>query len=244
MSALERLTKVRLENVCSELFEAIEECFISRDKAPEHISLFDEHKYSKRILDQISGSLEARPMYEEWEALEHGALEILESFESFSGCFFYVAAKRYLFFNAANVDQKLPPPLCVLYVISRHLLFSLEAGKLNEQKMFITNLMIDRFIYWCVFFRSEMILKDEKQRLKERIGGRPKDSVKDPKYRLIVEELKKMKSEGFQIGRMSMEYLVNEIRKRNLELGARAPSTLKKQLTKIKKDVDTCKIFC
>lgn len=43
MSALERLTKVRLENVCFELFEAIEKCFISRDKAPEHIGLFGEH---------------------------------------------------------------------------------------------------------------------------------------------------------------------------------------------------------
>lgn len=223
--------------MCTELFKAIEECFISRDKTPEHFSLIGEHQYSKRILDQISGSLEARPMYEEWEALEYGALEILESFENFSGCFFYVAAKRYLFFNAANVDQKLPPPLCVLYVISRRLLSSLEAGKLNEQKMFITNLMIDRFIYWCVFFRSEMILKDEKQRLKEKIGGRPKDSMIGPKYRPLVEELYKMKSEGFKVAGMSMESLANEIRKRNREeLRARAPSTLKKQLRKIKED--------
>ena len=172
-----------------------------------------------------------------------GPWKYWRALRAFPGVFSMLWQSGTFFFNAANVDQKLPPPLCVLYVISRRLLSSLEAGKLNEQKMFITNLMIDRFIYWCVFFRSEMILKDEKQRLKERIGGRPKDSVKDPKYRLIVEELKKMKSEGFQIGRMSMEFLVNEIRKKNRELRTRAPSTLKKQLTKIKKDVDMCEIF-
>lgn len=140
--------------MCSELFEAIEKCFISRDKAPEHISLFGEHKYSKRILDQISGSLDARPMYEEWEALEHGALDILESLENFSGSIFYSAAYMALVFSPKNADKEAPPALCVLYVISRHLLFSLEAGKLNEQKMFSLNLMIDRFLYWCAFSRA------------------------------------------------------------------------------------------
>lgn len=229
--------------MCSELFEAIEKCFISRDKAPEHISLFGEHKYSKRILDQISGSLDARPMYEEWEALEHGALDILESLENFSGSIFYSAAYMALVFSPKNADKEAPPALCVLYVISRHLLFSLEAGKLNEQKMFSLNLMIDRFLYWCAFSRAGKILQEENQKLKEKIGGRPKDSVMGRKLWLIVEELNKMKSEGFQVGGMSMESLANGIRKRNRGLRARAPSTLKKQLTKIKKDVDMYKIF-
>lgn len=115
--------------MCFELFEAIEKCFISRDKAPEHIGLFGEHKYSKRILDQISCSLEARPMYEEWEALEHGALDILESLENFSGSIFYSAAYMALVFCPANANKETPPALCVLYVISRHLLSSLEAGE-------------------------------------------------------------------------------------------------------------------
>lgn len=155
----------------------------------------------------------------------------------------YSAAYMALVFSPKNADKEAPPALCVLYVISRHLLFSLEAGKLNEQKMFSLNLMIDRFLYWCAFSRAGKILQEENQKLKEKIGGRPKDSVMGRKLWLIVEELNKMKSEGFQVGGMSMESLANEIRKRNRGLRARAPSTLKKQLTKIKKDVDMYKIF-
>ena len=182
-------------------------------------------------------------MREEWEALEHGALEILDSLENFSGGVFYSTAERALVFSPANANKETPPALCVLYVISRHLLSSLEAGQLNEERVFIVNLMIDRFLYWCAFFSAGKIMKEENQKLKEQIGGRPKDSVIGLKLWPLVEELCKMKSEGINVGGISMESLANEIRKRNHGLRARAPSTLKKQLTKIKKDVGTSKIF-
>lgn len=237
MSALERLTKVRLENVCSQLYEAIKRIHIEGASTNRGAL---ENIYSKAALDDVALSFEIPPRA--WR------LEKPDKERGYYDSIFFCTADTnltsYLKSCPGIQPYKKVPALPLQYVVSKYFLNYLEKKQIGEKDLFQLNLMIDDFLFECAYRVSTQAGAIIQDILKSQIGGRPRDSLNGPKYKPILEAIEKVKAEGFNLNALSMDELADILKQRGKELENRPISTLKKQLKRIKDDQIFGAVLC